>query len=1138
MTLTPNYLTWPINDAGMPSVTHPKALDWGSAWGDSALLIDGDTRSFYHKNMRQVYRTDWTYDSGSGELVSPVRAGSIDIPISWTDSASGGQVFASTTATPFSLRLGIGMASYTHPSGGEVLVFPLGMCGGSGLAALQLAPNLADSIWGARETNLNSEYGYSLQLSSKWICRVAISDSYIFVSQGQCGIAVYDKNDLSWKGHLQMPAWQSNNLPVQDILVRRIDSKMVLVASVGARSAPDPSRASPKVLFYDADAIVVGDLATTYDFTPSMPSGTVAPIGVVFGSNPLMRGSSTWASKTHALDLAEMPNSQITTNVATVSRVVCAISNPYWTELHDVSRLLIANTVADGTEDSCSEAHQYSNVPHIAGLDVANSTPCTTCWLDTFAISSGPDGLCGPPAYSRTNADWPNLKRSGGYSVTLGGSYMFVGYGGNPPAQGNGFHVLAMSYDSNLANFNMGKVGIAQTQLAAGQQNETHSRMIFDSAANQLHGTIRASSGWAPFQLPPQADVSTLITAVQTVNGSGLTFEPQGADPSCTGVQLTAAYLQVSRMQAVPSDYAGGVALPVIGHEITMSCINNLSPAAWQLPANLTGIEAWNSFSPDVVPPLNEVNTHGGFEILGATVLKQSAGNIIFCASRSEQGAYAFSEDIVNSTMLEPFGFVGSANDIAVGPVLGQGVRLSFVLCSGRSWPYIKARYWNHATNSFGETKGRVPLCWPDLGSGPLFPEGLLRVAEVRSTVSPPKWRYHSPLPGDPTTHSVGIFAGRNKEHNYKDKFELSTTLLQDIHDAPVDSDGNIEAASALWRFKRNLAGTKTLIKVGDSDVETEVGMLEVQDVVQAGVYLLAWVNERDSSSAIVAHYVAVLKMAWTTDTGTGAHGTPQFVANEVTRWTTVGEPVDEVLTFEQVRLIPLTDFHIHDELEGNRLHISPDEKFVIATGGAKAGAYLLYLGADPLVSNLGYPKVVSGLIRGSSPTDSTVEWRSWPKGGGGLISDGLSSATAMDRLAKAPAWPLDGSPQNPMYFNYFPSNVGEFHQSNNALFLFLQTEPMSVWRVDIDAAKDYAQGGGVGLAPTEILHFLGALDMVKGRYREVVSTDDNLYWMGDGGAAAFTISKTALKEDFEFPMSSALAVYTANTLNLPPGEQ
>jgi hypothetical protein len=61
---------------------------------------------------------------------------------------------------------------------------------------------------------------------------------------------------------------------------------------------------------------------------------------------------------------------------------------------------------------------------------------------------------------------------------------------------------------------------------------------------------------------------------------------------------------------------------------------------------------------------------------------------------------------------------------------------------------------------------------------------------------------------------------------------------------------------------------------------------------------------------------------------------------------------------------------------------------------------------------------------------------------------------------------------------------------------------------------------------------------MVKGRYREVVSTDDNLYWMGDGGAAAFTISKTALKEDFEFPMSSALAVYTANTLNLPPGEQ
>jgi len=340
---------------------------------------------------------------------------------------------------------------------------------------------------------------------------------------------------------------------------------------------------------------------------------------------------------------------------------------------------------------------------------------------------------------------------------------------------------------------------------------------------------------------------------------------------------------------------------------------------------------------------------------------------------------------------------------------------------------------------------------------------------------------------------------------NYKDRFEIAITPMSDIDTGVPDINNNITTAlTTLWRFKRNSTGTGTIVTINQNgqSQEVEKGMLEVWDMVQVGNYVLAWVNEVDSTTEdVIAHHIVVLELIWTLDIiedGTLLFG-DGYDPNNVTTFTTQGQPGPSgvglvtgysgpVLSFKQINLVELTNYHLHSEAEGNRINVSSNGQFAVATGGGAAGAYLLYLGGETRTIPSGYPKIVGGLHLHTSPTDSSIKWRGWPLEGGGLISDELAAITSSNRAGCKPEWPLDGSPQ--FSFNNFPSNCAVFHESNEQLYLFLQTEPMSVWYVDQQAARDYATSPNytpsTALDATKVLHFVAALEAVEGRFRKL----------------------------------------------------
>jgi len=1135
MTHTPQYNEWPKSLNQMPTCSNPKALDWGMTGGDSVLLPGptGVTKKFYGKNLRQLFSVDLTYALPNYELSSAVRSSTIEIPVCWDQSIipnlAPGQIIKA--------KLGWGMAGY-QPGGVDTIICPLGIGGEHGIVRCN------NGQWDGHYIDIANTYGWAPDSNKKFLLRVAVSTNYIFVCQQQGGIAVYDKTTLVYRGHLQLPTWQNSNLQAFDIVIRPVNGRDILAISVAPYKQGGNGK-EPKALFYLPDDIVSSDLATTYDFTPSTPANTAAPIGVVFGEDPnLLTGQRPKAMS--RIDLNRVLNSSVALSPSgTTSRTMCALGTPQWTEVYDVTRLVLDNAVADATENPASNMDIYSALSaEASGLDIDPSTPCIHKWLDSFAISSTDDTNCGPPVYSRTNAYWPYLKGSSGYSVTLANQYLAVGIGANPNGQGNGLHLLAMTFDSNMANFGMAKVGIAQTQLGMGNQDECFSRFQYDVDANWLHGSIRATSGWTGFRLPPQTDAGALIATVITPNGEGKSLEPS-APGSCPPWPDTGDYLPIKGIQSVQMEYMLGPAtLPISGEDATYSCDYNYTHAPTNFPANLSGWASWNIISPPGYPnglhdpPIDSINTHGGFEFLGGSYLEYDPYSTLFFADRSSNTVYAFSEAPgEDCKMLDSMGHIPSPTDVATGPSVQDGI--SIVLGTSRHYPYIKARYWDQIANQFGASIGNVPICLPwtdDSGDPKLITEGFRRIVEIRNMSTPPtSWDNNafSSVDDNDVSHVMTLFAGKTGVSTYQDKFEIAITPINQIDNGTPDSNNNISTTSTLWRFKRSTSpGTsqvKELLQDG-STIDYQTGVLEVWDAVQVGDYVFAWVNEHDSVGQVNAHWIATLKLTWTVSSGTGNPTTfppENFVDTDVTTWTTQGDPKivnngAPVLSLEQVNMVRLTNHHIHDAAEGNRLTTSEDGMWLLATGGAHAGAYLLYLGNNAYALPSGYPKVVAGLMRGSSPTDPTTKWRGWPYGGAGLVSDELPSVdnTTSARAGVKPEWPLDGTAT--ISFTSFPSNCGAFHQSNGRTYLFLQTEPMTVWEIDHTAATNFIiqRDNSTFVAansttPSPVLQLVGALETVEGRFREVVVTGSSIYWVGDAGCVAVTLEPKTLATSF-----------------------
>jgi len=362
--------------------------------------------------------------------------------------------------------------------------------------------------------------------------------------------------------------------------------------------------------------------------------------------------------------------------------------------------------------------------------------------------------------------------------------------------------------------------------------------------------------------------------------------------------------------------------------------------------------------------------------------------------------------------------------------------------------------------------------------------------------------------------------------------FEILIVPVSEVETSSPDDQGFIECTASLNRFKRDTStGTGSVVPVGRNTDPSTLGRLELWHSVQSHKYVLSWANEYDPSSQdLVAHYIAVHELTMSQNTGTGPVGDPSFVRNDITSWTNQGEPTADILMAKPIRLIPLTDFHLRDDGEGGHITLSPQEDYLCAGGGSGPGMFLLYMGApgSDLSSSVGYPTPVAGLTKAGAPAGSgsipaSSRWRGWRKttgSFGGNISDQLSGAVYNDRTAKAPTWPLVdaagtnfGIPTYPpaigtanipgqIYFRSNYMNVCEFKQEGDNLYIYAQTAPWTLWRVDKTAATGYATSGATGNDATEVLELVGAIsdEQTQLRARCSVRHGPYIFWAGDVG--------------------------------------
>ena len=597
------------------------------------------------------------------------------------------------------------------------------------------------------------------------------------------------------------------------------------------------------------------------------------------------------------------------------------------------------------------------------------------------------------------------------------------------------------------------------------------------------------------------------------------------------------------------------------GHQYKSFEVNvnaSMSLNAWY-PYNYPGQEA--------MPTLEQINNRGGFEILGADGLTASAddrsGDVIFASDRASNATYAFSANPgTPSTMLDKTGWIYLARDCAVAECAVADK--SWVANVGHTVPRIDFARWDETSKTFDTNLAadshfiRVPSCHADIDAvtkpkqaveGQTFQ--FFGALGIRAPIKDAYGTQVEPVElSNTVTHIWGSLANENSRLGIEGDRLFESIILEvakmeaaAASPSPAPEDhaelGYVSCAASLNRFRRKGGYDGTMVAV-NSEVQlaygagpTNLGWLEIWDAKQIGKYLISWVNEIDvATKDIKAHYIGVHELTWSQETGTGATGSLKYNYEDVMFWTTQGEPTEDMLIAKPVRVLRLTDFSLHGEAEGNTVVISPEEDYVAA--GNKLAMYLLYAGTSDLSTSYGYPKPVGSLAMGYSAAPAcepgTLSWRGWPKDAGlmalytGSISDPLSGATTTLRTPVAPTWPLIhpdgtpfpapadprrpaiGSPSDPgqIPFTSVALNTSQFRQEGDNLYLYLQTIPWTLWRVDKTAAEAYAAlTNPEGMGATEVLELVGALDMdqIDSRARYSCRVRGNIYWFGDMGA-------------------------------------
>jgi hypothetical protein len=572
---------FPSSSNQAPPLYLPKALAQGSTMQGGSVQTSptATKRRFYSTNMNQVYLSEWDQDATTQELSNITRSGSVTMPTYWSTLGPQSNLLHAEVDPIIKRRLSPAMSYLSSSALGEKLYFPLGRDRASyGMAALTINPdNFEASTWEAYETDLRSTYDYTMSSYQSARIFTETSDKYVTVSMYYAGIAFYNTSSLEWLGNLQLPAWQNGYMAVGRINIREFGGKKYLAVAVSPQSYSGSTNTNkvPKMLLYDVDAIDPADLSQNIIPRRPTPANTTVPIGVIFGSG------STWYDEdqppqVYGYDAGHIPGSEIYISGEgdPVERIGCAVQTHYWTEIYDISHLIIENSITAGDENPASITSSYSALtsshPGTAGLDIDDPDNLATLsnWLDTFAISNYPPAsdvvatVCtpgqvdssgrplneGPPKGARARHSWGELSGSGylarmtQYGGTCwAGSYILPDCSGTGFVR-DGFAVLSMESSSvSLAGFKVNWGGILTPHLGMPAMAETYSDLNFISSSNPLSGgwiagSVRASLGTFVAQLPPENDLATINLALHAETATpwaaicgSASWEPTGA---------------------------------------------------------------------------------------------------------------------------------------------------------------------------------------------------------------------------------------------------------------------------------------------------------------------------------------------------------------------------------------------------------------------------------------------------------------------------------------------------------------------------------------------------------------------------------------------------------------------------------
>jgi len=420
---------FPSSSNQAPPLYNPKALAWGPTIGSAVQTSPTATkRRLYSMNLNQVYLSEWDQDATTQELSNITRSGSVTIPTYWSTLGSQSNLLHAEVDPIIKWRLHPAMSYLSSSALGEKLYFPLGRQADYGMAALTINPdNFEASTWEACETDIRNTYGGTPSYYQWAFLYGATSDKYVTVSMWSHGIAFYNTSSLEWLGQLQLPRWHSKPMTISRINIREFGGKKYLAATVNPQAYSGSARTNkiPKMLLYDIDAIDPADLAQTSTY--SIPANTAVPIGVIFGSGSIWYDVKPpyTPPRTYGYASGRIPGSEIyiSGEPDPVERIGCAVQTKYWTEIYDISHLIIEDSITAGDENPASITSSYSALtssdPGTAGLDIPGAVATLSNWLDTFAVSAYPKNyedknfagpICdpvqfqGPPSWGKSQA--------------------------------------------------------------------------------------------------------------------------------------------------------------------------------------------------------------------------------------------------------------------------------------------------------------------------------------------------------------------------------------------------------------------------------------------------------------------------------------------------------------------------------------------------------------------------------------------------------------------------------------------------------------------------------------------------------------------------------------------------------------